>query len=120
MNKTETFTFKRRYPRRSFVSRVGVLIQGQYYIEKTRELGEKGMLFLTEIAMKVDDEVVVSFFIPTGHCIITRALVRYQSTKNSIASVGLEFTTVDFESRRSLRDYIAQRRDLVDEIKKAP
>lgn len=110
-------TFKRRYPRRQFFTRVGALIQGQYFTENTVELGEKGMMFTTDVAMKVGDQLVISFFIPGGHCVITRASVRYQNTKQSRSHVGVEFTTVSFEDRRALRDYIAQRKDLsINEI----
>ncbi len=112
MSQTQTTTFKRRYPRRQFFTRVGALIQGQYFTENTVELGEKGMMFTTGIAVSVGDQMVVSFFIPGGYCVITRALVRYQNVKDNLSRVGIEFTTVSFEDRRALRDYISQRKEL--------
>lgn len=112
VSQNPTATFKRRYPRRQFFTRVGALIQGQYFTENTVELGEKGMMFTTDVAMKVGDQLVVSFFIPGGYCVITRALVRYQNVAKTSSRVGIEFTTVSFEDRRALRDYISQRKEL--------
>ncbi len=112
MTATPTAPFKRRYPRRNFFARVGVLIQGAYFTENTFELGEKGMMFGSDVALNVGDQVVISFFIPGGYCVITRAEVKYQASKNNISKVGVEFTTVSFEDRRALRDYISQRQDL--------
>lgn len=102
---------KRRYPRRSFESKVGVLIQGQYFIESCFELGERGMLFETDVAIKSMQNMVISFAIPGGYVVMTRAQVRYQIKKGNKSKVGVEFTNITFEDRRKVRDFIAQRKD---------
>ncbi len=102
---------KRKYPRRSFTSRVGILIQGKYFIESSLEIGERGMMFTTEIALREQEEIVVSFVIPETFVVITRAQVRYYIQKGSVAKVGVEFVNISFEDRRRVRDFISQRKD---------
>lgn len=102
---------KRKYPRRSFKAKVGVLIQGQYMIETSGELGERGMLFETSMALRSLENMVISFSIPGGHVVVTRAQVRYQIKKGNVAKVGVEFTNITFEDRRKVRDFIAQRKE---------
>jgi hypothetical protein len=101
----------RKYPRRNFSSQVGVLINGLYYVLESFEIGERGMLFETEIALKDRENMVISFVIPGGHIVITKASVRYQLKKDSKAKVGVEFTNISFEDRRKVRDFIAQRKE---------
>lgn len=102
---------KRKYPRRFFLARVGVMIQGSYFIEKSLELGEKGMMFETSVALRSLENMVISFVIPGGYVVMTRAQVRYQIKQGSTARVGVEFTNITFEDRRKVRDFIAQRKD---------
>jgi hypothetical protein len=104
---------KRKYPRREYSSKVGVLIQGNYFVEAALELGERGMMFSTEIALKDLEEIVVSFSIPENFVVITRAQVRYSIRKGQKANVGVEFTNISFEDRRKVRDFIAQRKDKI-------
>lgn len=111
MTKTSGGIEKRKYPRRVFQAKVGVLIQGQYFIEGSFELGERGMLFETEMALKSMENMVISFVIPGGYVVMTRAQVRYQIKKGNKSRVGVEFTNITFEDRRKVRDFIAQRKD---------
>jgi hypothetical protein len=92
---------------------MGVLIQGKYFVEDSIELGERGMMFTTEIALKQLEEIVVSFVIPENFVVITRAQVRYTINKGKKAFVGVEFTNISFEDRRKVRDFIAQRKDRI-------
>jgi hypothetical protein len=102
---------KRKYPRRLFEAQVGVMIHGNYFIENSFELGEKGILFETSIALKSMENMVISFVIPGGYVVMTRAQVRYQIKKGDVAKVGVEFTNITFEDRRKVRDFIAQRKE---------
>jgi hypothetical protein len=102
----------RKYPRREFQSQVGVLVQGQYCIQNSFEIGERGMLFETDIALRNTEWMVISFVIPGGQIVITKAQVRYQIVKGPKARVGVEFTNISFEDRRKVRDFIAQRKDV--------
>ncbi len=101
----------RKYPRRTFEARVGVMIQGNYFVEASFELGERGMLFETSVALKSLANMVISFVIPGGHVVMTRAQVRYQIKKGKTARVGVEFTNITFDDRRKVRDFISQRKD---------
>jgi len=100
---------KRKYPRRTFEAKVGVMIHGNYFVEGSFELGERGMLFETSVALRSLEKMVISFVIPGGHVVMTKAQVRYQIKKGQKARVGVEFTNITFEDRRKVRDFIAQR-----------
>lgn len=102
---------KRKYPRRTFEAKVGVMIQGNYFIENSFELGEKGILFETSVALRSLENMMISFVIPGGYVVMTRAQVRYQVKKGNTARVGVEFTNITFEDRRKVRDFIAQRKE---------
>lgn len=102
---------KRKYPRRNFNAKIGVMIQGNYFIESSFELGELGMLFETSVALKSLENMVINFVIPGGYVVMTRAQVRYQVKKGTKAKVGIEFTNISFEDRRKVRDFIAQRKE---------
>ncbi len=108
---------KRKYPRRSFEAKVGVMIQGKYFVENAFELGERGILFETEIALKNNDNLLISFVIPGGYVVMTRAQVRYCLNKGNKLRVGVEFINITFEDRRKVRDFIAQRNDSAQEQK---
>ena len=101
----------RKYPRRKFEAKVGVMIQGNYFVEGSFELGERGMLFETTVALKSLSNLVISFVIPGGYVVMTRAQVRYQIKQGQTARVGVEFTNITFEDRRKVRDFIAQRQE---------
>ncbi len=102
---------KRRYPRRNFAKYVGVMVQGLYSTESAVELGELGMSFETTLALKEKENMVISFAIPGGYIVMTRAEVRYQVRKGDKVTVGVEFINITFEDRRKVRDFIAQRQD---------
>lgn len=110
---------KRKYPRRTFEAKVGVMIQGNYFVEASFELGERGMLFETSVALKSLENMVISFVIPGGYVVMTRAQVRYQIKKGQKAKVGVEFTNITFEDRRKVRDFIAQRKEDIIQRKNA-
>lgn len=102
---------KRKYPRRLFEAKVGIMVQGNYFIENSFELGEKGLLFETSVALRSMENMVISFVIPGGYVVMTRAQVRYQIKTGNVAKVGVEFTNITFEDRRKVRDFIAQRKE---------
>lgn len=110
MANPQTGIENRKYPRRNFSAQVGVLIKGEYIIQRSFELGERGMLFETDMAIRSLEGMIISFVIPGGHIVITKAVVRYQIKKGTKARVGVEFTNITFEDRRKVRDFIAQRK----------
>ena len=111
MTKSSGGIENRKYPRRRFEAKVGIMVQGNYLVESAFELGERGMLFETELAVRSLGYMVVSFVIPGGYVVMTRAQVRYQIKKGNKSKVGVEFTNITFEDRRKVRDFISQRKD---------
>lgn len=113
MESSTQTVFKRRYPRREFISQVGVLVQGKYFLQHTFELGEKGMMFDLDLAIRQGQDLICTFYLPDGYFVVTQAQVKSvaKDEKVKYAKVGVEFTNINFEDRRKVRDFISQRKD---------
>lgn len=102
--------FKRRHPRRPFVSPVGVLFSGGYLIEKAGELGEGGLLFYSRNGFSKEAQLLVSFYIPNSKIACTIGVIRYVSKVKHFPAVnayGIQFRDLSIEFRRYIRAYIA-------------
>ena len=68
---------RRRVPRRTFEAQVGVLLQGQYAVERSYQVGEGGMMLsIAHLAMEVHRHIAISFFVPSGALVMVRGIVR--------------------------------------------
>lgn len=101
--------FRRRYPRRAFKRRVGVLHRGHYYLADSEEIGEGGMAILLPESFQENDEIVVSFRIPSGDFVSLRAQVRSVREMNGQASHGVAFNDIAFSHKRQIRTYVSAR-----------
>jgi hypothetical protein len=92
---------------------VGVLCGGDYAVEPCIEIGEGGMLFYTKRALKVGQAVVMNFYVPKRDFITVTGELIYKlqdkAETNSKVSFGVKFNNLSFESRRMIRDYIAEK-----------
>ncbi len=95
-------TFRRKYPRRQFGQPMGVLIQGKFLLVRSTELGEGGMAFDYKGDLEEGARVVVSFSLPSGQFICTKAMVRSQLG----ARVGVQFDDLPFQLRRIIRAFV--------------
>jgi len=111
VSQEKNFIRKRRVPRRVFFRKVGLLARGSYYITEAMEVGEGGMQLMSPVPLEEGQQVVISFSIPGMDYVVTRSVVRY--VKNSLSdgdvSYGVQFETIDFDSRRKIRSYVAQK-----------
>ena len=95
---------KRRVPRRELNARVGVLLAGQYSMGRALEIGEGGMLLGSDVKMKKDDRLVVTFKIPEVLSGVMLATVVYVTTDGLY---GLNFDKIEFDLKRKIRNYVA-------------
>jgi hypothetical protein len=102
--KPERFT--RRFPRRRFTQNTGLLNLGTYSIVLSLEIGEGGILIRSDHHLEVGHHVVVNFFISEKGFITVTGEVRYKMEESIF---GLKFTNLPFESKRFIRDYIAEK-----------
>mgnify|MGYP003393141737 CR=1 FL=1 len=104
------FITKRRSPRRTLERRVGILHRGSYHAGVSLEVGEGGMLFVSEHAMQVNDQIVVTFSIPGNLLVPTRALVRYEVKNGEHSHVyGLQFAELELHYLRIIRRFVAEK-----------
>ena|SRR5260221_11344230 len=103
--------FIRRFPRRKFTTVVGILSRGKYNIVPCLEIGEGGMRFLAQEKHLKGGLVVANLFLPKEHFVAVTGEVVYMSETDSTgrSSYGLKFRNLSFESKRQIRDYIAEK-----------
>lgn len=100
---------RRRVPRRSFESPIGVMIHGKYGVERAYQVGEGGMMISVEGGLKVGTQLVVSFFIGSEIPVIVRGVVRNVVAAQSPwpERYGIEFVGLNFHSKREIRNFVA-------------
>ena len=89
-----------------------MLYQGVYSFAQAIEIGEGGLMFETAEDMEKGELVVVSFYIPGFRHAIARGVIRYkvseeEKSKGDMLKYGIEFQTIDFDSKRHIRYYVA-------------
>ena len=104
------FVTKRRSPRRALERQVGILHRGSYHAGDSLEVGEGGMLIVSDHPMQVGDQLVVTFSIPGNLLVPTRALVRYE-VKNGeyLHAYGLQFAELELNYLRIIRRFVAEK-----------
>jgi PilZ domain len=100
---------RRRVPRRSFESPIGVLLHGEYKMERSYQVGEGGMMLSSRNKLELGTQVVISFFISSGSLIIVRGVVRSvaPATGKMAERFGIEFLNLGFQFKREIRNFVA-------------
>lgn len=107
---TQSQVFNRRFPRRYFRRGIGVLIGGKYFMAHGSEIGEGGLSFKTDRALRMGALVVISFQIPDGQFISVRAEIRNQEAiVEGQAVYGCAFDNLSFERKREIRAFVTNR-----------
>lgn len=100
---------RRRFPRRYFERKVGVLSEGTYLIAQGVEIGEGGMMFSVNREISEDRRLLVTFRIPNHGFVVIQAFVRNTQHEAQRFRYGIQFSDLDFTNRRRIRDYIAEK-----------
>lgn len=87
-----------------------MLIGGKYFMAHGSEIGEGGISFKTDRALKLGALVVISFQIPDGQFISVRAEIRNQEKViQGEAVYGCAFDNMSFERKREIRSFVTNR-----------
>jgi hypothetical protein len=105
--------FRRKYPRRQFRRKLGVLYDGKYWMGNGLEIGEGGVSFTLGQSLSEGRSIVVNFQLPDGAFVSVQAEIR-NIKKGSIQngnmfSYGVNFKTLKFEHKREIRAYVSGR-----------
>lgn len=95
---------KRRFPRRTINTAVGLFGHGDFTFGQTRDIGEGGMMFSTEQALSPGDTLELHFHIPGKGFVSTVGEVLYINGK----AVGIKFLKVDDNGLAFIRDFTAE------------
>jgi hypothetical protein len=101
---------RRRVPRRTFESPVGVLVNGKYSLERAFQVGEGGMMISYKPSkLEKDKMLVVSFFLSAHSTVIVRAVIRnVVPAKDGVPErYGIEFLNLEFHYKREIRNFVA-------------
>lgn len=107
----KSYLRRRRVPRRFFFRPIGLLVDGDYFISRSAEIGEGGIAVFSKRALEIGKMLVVTFKLPDHIPTIVRGIVRYISKddKTNDYRYGVEFLTLEFAARREIRSYVAAR-----------
>lgn len=100
---------RRRVPRRIYTKPIGLLYGGQYQISVSYEIGEGGMLIESQYELEIGNLILITFHIPGMLNTTCRAEIKYKSSKTDNLVYGVEFKNLDFDVKRLIRKYVAQR-----------
>lgn len=102
-------TNRRRVPRRSFSANIGVLLHGEYFVERTIQVGEGGVSILFRRPVRDNTNVVISFKVPGGSFVCARGVIRYVESSDGKGGIpaGIQFENLDFHFKRELRNFVA-------------
>ncbi len=108
-NPKDKNVYRRKFPRRQFQRKIGILIGGKYYIFKSGEIGEGGMSFDSDLVFTNGNELVASFQIPGIGFVCLRAKVKSSRITNEVCTHGVSFSNIEFEQRRKIRNFVSMR-----------
>jgi hypothetical protein len=100
---------RRRVPRRTFEAPVGVLVQGDYSMQRAYQVGEGGMMVSGAKLIEAGTQIVISFFLTSGTLIIVRGVVRSvvpEDGKNPLR-YGIEYLNLGFQFKREIRNFVS-------------
>lgn len=106
VNPTEAL---RKYPRKEFQRKIGILFSGEYQVVEGVEISEGGLSFKTDMVFASDRECVLTFKIPKGDFISLRGIIKHMTKNQGFMSVGVSFVQVPFSNKRQIRNFIADR-----------
>ncbi|MGZ3723200.1 MAG: PilZ domain-containing protein, partial [Bdellovibrionales bacterium] len=100
---------RRRVPRRAFDAPVGMLLHGDYKMERAFQVGEGGMMICSTHPIEVGIQTVLSFFLTSGSLIIVRGVVRsvVPAQGKFPERYGIEFLNLGFQYKREIRNFVA-------------
>ena len=104
--------FKRRkVPRRAIENRIGLLANGKYFLSWAYEIGEGGMLVASQVPLKIEQTIVITFRIPGVVHKVLMGKVVYEKlhvdSRGESYRYGVQFENVDFEVKRRIRNFVA-------------
>lgn len=102
---------ERKYPRRAFEKRLGVLCAGDYFTVESVDLGEGGVSFISDRAMSLGEHSLISFQIPSGEFVFVRAAVNTIHPNKALKNnrYGVIFEGLSFPRRRQIRLFVSGR-----------
>jgi hypothetical protein len=107
---TEKSQIRRRYPRRTWKKKIGILYKGVYFVCSSNEVGEGGMSVVsTEYVMETNQMLVVTFWIPSGDPVCVLAEIKSVKKEKGEVIHGLAFKDISFSLRRQIRTFVSER-----------
>ncbi|MFK8138683.1 MAG: PilZ domain-containing protein [Bdellovibrionales bacterium] len=103
---------RRRFPRRFFKRTVGVFSQGKYHSAIGVEIGEGGMMFSLDHSISEAHQILVNLRIPNHGFVVIRATIKNTNHRDEKYRYGIQFFDLDFQNRRRIRDFIAEKTEL--------
>lgn len=102
------FDKRRRFPRVTFDSWIGVLFLGRYQVVSGHEIGEGGISFYYQTPFELAQKILLTVPNFKGGFYCIQAEVRNcQARSNAKYVVGVQFLSVSFEIKREIRSFVS-------------
>lgn len=100
---------RRRVPRRNFECPIGVLLHGDFNVQRCYQVGEGGMMISSAVPPLEGAQLVISFFLTSGSLIMVRGVVRsiIPAQGKWPERYGIEFLNLGFQYKREIRNFVA-------------
>lgn len=108
----DEFIKQRRFPRRKFTNKVGILSKGIYKIAICKEIGEGGLGLFSPHYFSEKNTILLSFQIKKLEFIIVFARICNFSKQNENYIYGIEFQNLNFKYNKIIRNYVAEKREV--------
>ncbi len=104
-------SLNRKYPVRGFERALGCLCNGKYFIGQGIEIGEGGILFISDQQFSNELALVLNFQVPGGSFISVRAEIKEIKPALEAGHFSLlcAFKNLKFEHRREIRSFVSAR-----------
>ena len=105
---------RRKYPRRYFRRKLGILFNGKYWLANGLEIGEGGVSFTLGQALAEGKMLVINLQVPGGNFISVQGEIRSirKDVRSGQYAHGIVFRTLKFEHKREIRTYVSARKEL--------
>jgi hypothetical protein len=101
---------RRKYPRRDFKRKLGVLFGGFYALADGIEIGEGGISIEGDVEMLGEAMIILSFQVPGSAFIAVRAeVVSSENVQSNRYRTYCSFKNIQFENKRMIRTFVSAR-----------
>ncbi len=108
MSQDAKFTYRRKFPRKSFRKIISIIHSGVGEVVEGVEIGEGGVSFRSKKEIVLENQLIVNFFLPDGDFFSIQTTLKNIGDNGSDKIYGVSFNEVSIALKRQIRAYVAR------------